>query len=400
MVGYSIAILIPVVILLATWVFFPHKVTWKEVVFPILACFAITLISKGVIEKQLTKDVEYWGSWITKIEYIEEWDEYIHKTCSETTTDSKGNTTTRTYDCSYVDNHPPVWLMRDSLGEVFKITPDHYAMLKLRWGNENFVEMNRDFHRIDGDAYEVSWNGVEEHIEPITTEHTWENRVQASSSVFKAKPYTQRELKGFGVHDYPEPDEFNRAPSVLGPGFNVHLASRYLAIQNAKIGAFKKVRMWVLTFKNQPLEAAMAQEAYWLGGNKNDIVLCLGTTDNENSPFAWAYVISWTPNETTKVNLRNAVTQQKNQSIYTASQLLVNEVNKSWVKKDFKEFNYLTVSPPLKVMIWFYIAMVVISVGTSIWIVNNEFTDKAVGNSNNNFRSGNSINNRFFNRRS
>lgn len=399
MIPYTIAICIPVVVLLIVWKLFPHKVIWQEVVYPIIACLAITIIAKGVIEKRLTKDVEYWGSWATKVEFIEEWDEYIHETCTETTTDRDGKTSSRTYDCSYVENHPPVWQMYDSLGEIYEITPDHYAMLKLRWGNNKFIEMNRDFHRIDGDAYESNWNGIEETMEPLTTEHSWENRVQVSTSVFKPKPYTQQELKSYGVHDYPKVDEFYRAPSVLGPGYNVHLAGRYLSIQNAKLGAFKKVRMWVLTFKNQPLEAAMAQESYWLNGNKNDIVLCLGTTDNHNSPFVWAYVISWTPNETTKINIRDSVTKLNNQSIFEASKLLVNEVNKSWVKKDFKEFNYLTVTPPLKIMIWFYALMVLISVGFSIWAIGNKFTAESGKTPNKTFRSNNLINNQYFNRR-
>lgn len=370
-------ILIPLVVLGISYFLFPHKVTMGEVVIPILVALILIPIVKFGIEKGLVTDTEYWGAYATKIEYIEEWDEYVHKTCTRTSTNSEGKTTTKTYDCSYVDNHPPKWIMYGSCGETISISSEHYAMLKSRWSNEKFVEMNRDFHRIDGDAYESFFNGNDSDMEPIVTTHSWTNKVQASSSVFKPKVFTQSELSSFGVHNYPKPDGYGRMNSILGDGIDYALAVNYLNIQNAKWGSGMKVRMWLLTFPDQPLEAAIAQEAHWLKGNKNDLVLCLGTSATGKG-FNWAYVFSWTPNEALPVSIRDNVMKLKSQSLLEASKVLVGEaIGKGlWRKRDFKEFDYLSVETPIGILITCYVVMFIVSIGYSIWaVVNNQNAD-------------------------
>ena len=42
------------------------------------------------------------------------------------------------------------------------------------------------------------------------------------------------------------------------------------------LGKASKARIYVLAFKNRPMQAAFDQQAYWKNGHKNEIDICVG----------------------------------------------------------------------------------------------------------------------------
>ena len=184
------ALLIPIISIPLMRIIFPHKVVWWELFIPIFPVLLIIPIIKYSSETIITSDYERWGGWVTEARYYEDWNEYVHKTCTRSVPDgrdSKGNTKyrTETYDCSYVDYHPEYWEISGSNGEVKYVSKQEYDMIKSRFGNESFIDMHRHYHTNDGDMYKTSWMGNETSVVPLFTEHHYRNKVQANHGVFE-----------------------------------------------------------------------------------------------------------------------------------------------------------------------------------------------------------------------
>lgn len=200
------AILLPIVLTIAAVTLFPKRFVWWEPIIPIVVGLILVVTCKGCTELVACTDTEYWGGYVITASYFESWDEEvpcrhpIYKT--ETTTNSDGTTSSRqvyvgdehSYD---VDDHPPYWEMYDSNGERTSINQNEYSTIKSK-GSEKFIDLHRNYHSKDGDQYKVD---ISTTIIPVVKEHTYENRVQASSSVYKPKKLAVEEKKR--VYDYP-----------------------------------------------------------------------------------------------------------------------------------------------------------------------------------------------------
>ena len=103
-------LLIPLVAMIFLALKFPKRMAIWEYIILLAIPLAAIFVAKQVSIHSQTTDTEFWNSYATRAFYFEAWNEYIHKTCTESYacgSDSKGNTTycTRSYDCSYVEYH-------------------------------------------------------------------------------------------------------------------------------------------------------------------------------------------------------------------------------------------------------------------------------------------------------
>lgn len=73
-----------------------------------------------------------------------------------------------------------------------------------------------------------------------------------------------------------------------------------------------QVRVWVLLFNNLPRETGLLQEAYWVNGNKNELVICIGLNEDK---IMWSHIFSWTESQTIKIELRNFIYPSKKTKI-------------------------------------------------------------------------------------
>ena len=102
---------IPVITCLILLFGFRQFTAWWEYLVVLLPSILLSsALYFGLLEIQET-DTEYLGYYVSKVEYYEDWDEWVHQTCTRTWTDSKGNTHTETYDCSHSVYHPEYWQM-------------------------------------------------------------------------------------------------------------------------------------------------------------------------------------------------------------------------------------------------------------------------------------------------
>jgi len=374
-----LAFAIPVLAALVLYTFFKHKTKIWEVAIPMLFTILLILGAKAICVSSLTGDTEYLGGMVYEVRYYEEWDEYIHQTCSREcccSKDSDGHESCSTeyYDCSYVDNHPEYWEVVTTLGS-FNVSENYYRYLVKKFEvAPTFKDMHRDYHSIDGDMYFAKWDNTDEKLEPVTITHSYENRPKVSSSIYRFEEVDTFDIRQYKPYNYPEVNGLKQRVIL---GYDDPKAEHALQVLNSRLGKEKQVRVYFLIFKNQPLDAGSIQERYWEGGNKNELNVCIGIDDNNN--VKWAYVFSWTEQSEVKVNIRTHIQESKKLDLYEYVNYTKAEVLENWVRKQFKDFDYLTIEPTMKQIIWIYILTIIFNAGICVWIVNNEFDDEPRG---------------------
>ena len=136
------------------------------------------------------------------------------------------------------------------------------------------------------------------------------------------------------------------------------------------MGRIKQIRFFlILLGPGTSVSDGLRQEAFWKGGNKNELNVVLGVS-KEGKP-EWAHVFSWTPVESLKVDIREAVFETKSLAELTTK--IVSLAEEKWVRKSFSEFSYLTVNPPKHAIYFTFFLAVVVNFLSAVWVINNEY---------------------------
>ncbi len=379
-------------------VLFRRRVTWWEVMVPLIVSALLIWISKACTESMQVMCPELHGGWITHAEYYEAWNERVscrhpkYRTETRTGTRTVGsgkNTRTETYTYTVqvqdgyqhaydVDEHSPYWQAHESNGTTFTIADSWFERLAQKFDNRQFVELHRHYHTQDGDKYVATWQKDEIAFEPVTTIHYYENRVKASeTSIFKPR---QIDPKKYGLFEPPDGKlikSYYECPSILGPRIpKFDAADALLTRLNAKLGRTKQVRVWLLLFVGKPLAAGLEQEAYWTHGNKNEFVVTIGL--NADYTVAWCHVFTWMKDYSLKIDTREKVLEQEGKPVDLVALMpwLSENIEKRFVRRQFAEFSYLTVEPPLWMVLLTFFLTLAVNVGLSYWIITNEFDNE------------------------
>lgn len=327
------------------------------IVLPLVISFVIPLVLPWIFLSLYSfgasMDIEYWGSYITETRYYEAWNEKVdcrHEiscTHDKTCKDSNG----RSYTCgkkhsndgyqhSYdVDEHPPEWIGHNAIGEKF----DYGNSVKFNdlcgiWKNKQRVELNRNYHTKDGNMYVCKYSGRPEELEPTTTAHTYENKIPVSDSYLRKDPPSPEEIKHYGLYPYPTIIGYYSQNNLLSPSFLQTDSNKYwLAYLNATRGSAKKIRIYVIVFLNKSEEAAYAQHAYWEGGNKNELIVCIGIDDHQKTQ--WAKAFSYQDNADLVTNIKYYLLNQERLDLVNFYGYLAGDIDKSWKRKEFSSVN-------------------------------------------------------------
>lgn len=322
-------------------------------------------------------DKEYLSDLVSKITYYEDWDETVMVTHTRTVSCGKGKTRTETYVVPERCYHPKRYVYETVTGETNDVSEDEYKLICYKLNMPAvFKDMHRSYRSKDGDAYVTSWNRTRENSYPVTWTHLYQNKVKASSySIFKYGNMSEEEIKENKLFDYPEIKNNDQNPIL---GFNATDtdidAVRYL---NGYRGPKNQIHVFILCFNNPSLEVAEMQKAYWQGGNKNEFVVCLGV---KNNTVIWCNPFSWSDEPMLEVKTRDYFIKHPDINFKDYAEWLDTQIDKNWHRKEFNDFNYLSI----ELSIGWYIAILIIilcyNVGISYWVITNEFTlDKPSG---------------------
>lgn len=376
-----IAFILPFITAIFLLIFFRKETTLKEYFLLIIPSIIVFFVTRSIMVGVNTTDTEYLGDYITKVRHYDEWDEWIVRRCTRTVSNGK-TTTTQTYDCSYRQYHPERWSYFDSKGNEHWLYYKHeYDLIRKRFGtSERFIDMKRRYYRIDGDAQEYVWNGTESTAYTVTHSHKYTNKIQNSRSVFNFTEISDYEADTLGLYDYPNIINYDQNP-ILSQNYTVpesqECSIRYL---NGYYGSKYQFRLYVLLFPyDKGIEISELQRSYWLGGNKNEMVVCLGMKDSTH--IGWCNAFSWC--DTPKLDLATEQYFTENDTLdLTAYSKIVRQCLSDgyWKRKEFDDFSYIKPELSNTQHIILLIILMIYNVGISIYIVLNDLKYRENGN--------------------
>jgi hypothetical protein len=351
-------LLVPVILSILALIIYRHKLVWFEVLLPIVAGIIIIAGMKAAMVHGLTTDTEYFSGYVVKATHYEDWNEYIHRTCTQSYKCGK-STCTRTYDCSYVQYHSAYSEVTLNTGRKITISKNEFNRLVRKFGNKKFKNMHRSYHTNDGDAYITKFPGGFNLLETYEWSGSYDNKPQTAETIFHFDPLQPEDLKK--VYDYPKIKNYEQDQCLGCSQLDNNLLKKY----NATHGRKYQIRVWVLLYEGQSRHVAELQRQYWKNGNKNEVVICADKNGE------WAKVFSWSDDKRLEAELTDIFSTPNlstNQKIRKSFKLIPSQ----WKRKEFKDFNYIDVQLKMSQIYWIFGVVTFISIGLIIFGVVND----------------------------
>jgi hypothetical protein len=298
---------------------------------------------------------------------VEKYRVAIYKNKTRTRRDSNGRTHMETervfshYETRY-RTHPEYWKCHDNIGEDYGISRQMFQEIVEKFGGAQSEKTDKSgFYSGDPNIYVA--NNKTGYVYPVVSLRSFENRIKAAPSVFSFAKVP----KDIPVFPYPQNAVAWRSDRLVGTAsktFNLLEWDRL----NARLGPSKKVNLILVGFETEDSSMGQWQEAAWLGGKKNDLVVCYGGRDPKRP--SWVYVFGWTEKNIVKQNLTTMFLNQE-----LGNQLLPKieeEVRRNYVIKDWHKFDYITVEPPLWAYGCIFVVVAITQFGVWFWATKND----------------------------
>lgn len=378
---YVFALLIPIVLSVFAWIIWPKLITWWETLLPVVIGLLFAFGTKSCMQSYDMSDTEYLTTHMIKAVYEEPWDEWIKKTCSYTTCSGSGKSrtcTTHYYDCSYREFHPAQWYLVDAYGHSYGISKGYYDKLTKEWGNNHFQEMNRHYYTQDGDAYVTDWDQRKESVIASSWSQSYTNKIQAAHSIYNFKELSDSDRVRNKLFEYPQINGYSQNPIMSYKTVVLDRDQRVFDELNAILGPKKQVKVFMLIWEDMPQDVARLQETYWKGSNKNELIICVGV--DKIRRVKWAYIFTWSDKSIVKISIRNYLNENKGKwlDIPKLEDFVFAEVDKDWVRKNWKEFDFLRVELTDTQLYWMYFIVAIVSLGCLAYGVLNDHKSKVV----------------------
>jgi hypothetical protein len=382
---YAIA-LIPIII--GTILFIrSDKVVWLEWLGSTVLAFIICGIMHGIAIYGMTRDIETRSGEIVRTTHYPAWYGEYTETHTETETDSEGHTTTHTYTDTHHENHPEHWDVDISYGsrsESKEIDRAFYLDIVKNFGGRIQKGRNQscwnscDIESGDKSTY-VTVNETG-YVYPSTITTEFQNKIKAAPTLFSFAKVPSN----IPVFEWPKNPNWQVSDRVMGT------ASQFIKtwdwdLMNSRLGSKKRVNVIIIGFNSADSSLGHWQQAKFVGGKKNDIVICFG---HQGTNVVWSYCFGWTEKEICKRNLETIVLN--NPMGNGLIPLIEAEIKTGYMAKDWSKFDYLTLNPPGWAYWVLIILMILIQGGYWFWAYINDFdrfSDTSSGRGYNSFKN-------------
>jgi hypothetical protein len=336
----------------------------------------------------MTSDTEIWSGQVTQVTkhpfWVETYQEAIYVTRLEPVThwnNGKMSVSLENrrrfshYETRYRDHHQ--YFTKDVSfgvqGQNYKINESEYNDVVGKFGGVVNTVPSRPSGFYSGDPNVYTCNNKTGYVLPATMVKTWSNKVKASPSSFSF-PKVPKDAPLF---EYPSCLDTWHSDRLLGDA-GVKIDSFVFDQLNAKLGPRKKVNIIIVGFSNADANLGKLQEAKWVGGKKNDVVICYGYAPLEgNIPnVCWTYCFSWCKNDQMKRNIEQLFLN--NTIDNTILTKLEEEIVKGYQKREWSEFDNLSVKPRPVHYWWLIGIMLVVQIGFYVVAWVNDFNDDDV----------------------
>ena len=303
-----------------------------------------------------------WSGQIVKATFYPEWIEEYEEAIYKTVTDSKGNTSSvfSHYETRH-RTHDEYWTAECTVRGETRISREFWRQIESWFGGSVARDGNKSgFDEGDKNIYECFCEKTG-YVIPTTDVRSWENRVKAAPSVFSFPKVPV----GVKVFEWPgNNDSWLGGNRLLG---GVPIDTLEWDRMNSRLGAKKKVNA-IMVYFNGDKQMALWQQAKWVGGKKNDLVICYGGKDRNIAE--WSFVFGWTEKEIVKRNIETMLIGRKIDNTVIVD--IEKEVVKNYVKKNWHKFDYITVEPSGAAMVWMIVVSVIVQIGWWIFALMND----------------------------
>lgn len=354
----------------------------------ILIVWSITKLIHFCFKKYQESATEYLGSYVTDLFHEDSWVEIrIEKKRVKVGTDRNGNDIYRDVEEIRHINHPDEWYMHTSIGSRIVINYSTYNYIQILWGTKeycssitgkhivggvrccrqcHFLDVTNSFFIGQSELSPFSNPDYAERFFTITECHTYTNKIRHSHSIFRYEKISKDEKEEYGLYDYPEIID-NDQECILGKEFPAHV-HRAFRLFNSYFGAKYQIRVFILLFDaNKGITVSEKQRAYWNGGNKNELVVCLGIDDVDR--VKWCHSFSWMDEPVMTVKIEGYFREHEKLDLMVFNFWLRMNIE-YWQRKEFEDFNYIDVSLS-SVQYWIWVALSLFTNSIAIWIVLN-----------------------------
>jgi len=353
---YFIALL-PMIIGGVLW-YKNKSVVWWEWIAGCAIGFALAGIFHGCALWGMTDDTEIWSGQVIKATFYPKWVEeyqeavYVTKTRSVYNSSTKSYTTETYQEFSHYETryrtHHEYWTCHDTLKGERKIDKARHKDITAKFGND--VEKKKvhksGFHSGDPNIY-ISHKKTD-YVYPTTCWKHWENRIKAAPSVFSFIEVPEE----IPVFEYPVCKNFFESDRLFGTA-KKHFDQRAFDQMCAWVGPKKKCNVIIVGFGSDDSMLGQYQEAKWIGGRKNDLVICYGPN--------WSYVFGWTEKSMAKIELQNLfIEQDPGTAMLPEIQRIITQ---HYIIKDWSKFDYIKVDPPGWLFPVFFVALGLVQTG-------------------------------------
>ena len=293
------------------------------------SCGLILLVISMCMRFDNFNDIEYRSYYFTKIRHEDPWNERVRRT---RTVKVGKRTHVQVY---YVTvHHSDSWYIYDNGGDRSSISKEKYEELKNLWNTPmRFVDMHRHYYTINGDAQEYDWCGERECLRGYTESCIYENRVKGSESVLRYREISKEEAKDLGLKEY----DINN--HVLGMKLTKE-ERQSLNFFNCYYGREKEIHLLLLAFPSSSgVGIVEDQKAYWQGGNKNELIVCVGLEPGTRN-IKWTECFSWQDEPVLDCKIKNYLIERKYLDVNDLT-LFVERNLGDWHRKEFEDFNYI-----------------------------------------------------------
>lgn len=361
-----------------------EQVTWIEWLAGTAAAFVVAGILHACAIVGMTSDIETWSGQVTKVSHYPRWvEEYeeMHTRQVPNGTDEDGNTTYTTevyYTTEHATHHERWGATRDfgSYEDKVDISLELFNEMSHKFGgdigNDGTQPCTHGGHFDGGDNNIYSAYNKTGYVYPVTTIKNFENRIKAAPTVFSFSKVPTN----IAVYPWPDNPDWMKSDRLVGTASV--LVDRYKwDCMNTAFGSRKRVNVILVGFGNKPSDHGHYQQAKWIGGKKNDLVICFGGGSNK-TPATWTYVFGWTESELVKKNLQTLLLDRPiNDDLIP---LIAEEISKNYVIKDWKKFDYISIEPPTW-SYWVYFIVLILTQGALYYFFHvNEYGKDYVSN--------------------
>lgn len=359
--------LIPIGLGLVAKYIFHKNISWQEWLLATMLAFITAGITHGIVNTTMSKDFEIWSGQVIQAKHYTAWQEYYEEAIyrdedyedTETYTDSKGKSRTRTvtktrrvFDHweSRTRWHSDSYDVSTTLNS-FSISKSKYEELKKEYKNESSVLGDRttsehNSRMIAGDRYDRISNAGNV-ITPITCKRSVENRLlHADKNVYSFAEIPE----GKWIQPYPaSSDPFTSNRLINVPTIQI----KDWDILNSTVGPVKKVNLILINFSTSDTSELEYVKSKWIGGKKNDLILCKGV--------GWTKVFGWSDADICKRNLETILL--KNELDKNIIPLIEKEVMDNYEKTNWHKFDHIAIEPTATSIVVYIIIMLLIQGG-------------------------------------